>query len=273
MTDTTLPSQPWTRLPPHRWLRLSGQAWFCVAAGSQMLFGLYIVALYGGSALLGRLNEATSFMPVGFIEGDGPGNAQLGVHLAAAAFLSLAGAWQLVPQVRQHWPRLHRLTGRLYLPLAIVAGLGGALLIWLRESPSAFWADVSITLNGLLIAAFAVLAWRAAVARRFGDHQAWATRLFLAVSGVWFLRVGMMAWVAINLGKPVGIGNLDGWFYVSWNFGSWIVPLLMYEAWRRAQRAPARLQLALAGGMGIAIALTLVGSVLAALGMWLPRFL
>jgi hypothetical protein len=272
MTETTLPAPSRLPLAPHRWLRMSGQAWFCVAAGSQLLFGLYIVALYAGSALLGQLAERTSFMPVGFVPGDGAGNAQLGVHLAAAAFLSLAGAWQLVPQVRQRWPRLHRLTGRLYLPMAIVAGLGGAALIWLRESPASFWADVSITLNGLVIVVCAVLAWRAAVTRRFADHQAWATRLFLAVSGVWFLRVGLMAWVAIHLGKPVGIGNLDGWFYVSWNFGSWIVPLLVYEAWRRARRAPARLQLAMAGGMGIATALTLVGSVLAALGMWLPRF-
>lgn len=274
MTQTSHAAAARPRQSAAQWMRHSGAAWFTVAAGSQFLFGLYVVALYGVATLAGDLFERASFMPVGFKPGDAANNIQLGLHLAAAAFLSCVGAWQLVPQVRARVPALHRLVGRIYLPLAVLAGVGGAVLIWTRERPASLEADISITLNGLAIALCALLAWRAAVQRRFADHQAWATRLFLMVSGVWFLRVGLMAWVAINGGEPVGIGNLDGWFYNLWNYGSWIVPLAVYEAWRAAGRATTPgPKLAMAAGMAVATALTLVGSVLAVIGMWLPRLI
>lgn len=274
MTQTIAPAAATPRQSAAQWMRYTGTAWFAVAAGSQFLFGLYVVALYGVATVAGDLFERASFMPVGFKPDHAVNNIQLGLHLAAAAFLSCAGAWQLMPQVRARVPRLHRLVGRIYLPMAILAGIGGAILIWTRERPAALEADISITLNGLAIAICAVLAWRAAVQRRFAHHQAWATRLFLTVSGVWFLRVGLMAWVAINGGEPVGIGNLDGWFYILWNYGSWIVPLAVYEAWRAAGRAAtAGPKLAMSAGMAVATALTLVGTILAVIGMWLPRLI
>lgn len=272
MTQTSPAAAARPRQSAAQWMRQCGAAWFTVAAGSQFLFGLYVVALYGVATLGGDLFERASFMPVGFKPGDAVNNVQLGLHLAAAALLSCVGAWQLVPQVRARVPGLHRLVGRIYLPVAVLAGVGGVILIWTRERPASLEADISITLNGLAIAFCALLAWRAAVQRRFADHQAWATRLFLMVSGVWFLRVGLMAWVAVNGGVPVGIGNLDGWFYNLWNFGSWIVPLAVYEAWRAAGRATAPApKLAMAAVMAVCTALTLLGTVLAVIGMWLPR--
>jgi hypothetical protein len=76
---------------------------------------------------------------------------------------------------------------------------------------------------------FAFFAIRDAMGRRFEAHRRWAMRLFLASSGVWFFRVGLMLWLLINRG-PVGIGkNFDGPFVTTWFFGQYLVPLAVLE--------------------------------------------
>ncbi|MFZ8531235.1 hypothetical protein ACO1NH_13755, partial [Staphylococcus aureus] len=62
---------------------------------------------------------------------------------------------------------------------------------------------LGMSLNALLIVGFAILAWQAARTRDFPAHRRWALRLFLAVNGVWFFRVGLMLWLLVWR-RPMG---------------------------------------------------------------------
>jgi uncharacterized membrane protein len=162
----------------------------------------------------------------GHIAGDAVGNLVFLAHVALAAILTFGGALQLFPQIRSRAIVFHRLNGRLFVLAAIAAAAGGLYLIWVRGTgmKSGLAESISITLNGLFIFACAGLAWRAARRKDIPAHQRWATRLFLVVNGVWFLRVGLMAWRLVTQGA-FGMEP----FFTIWNFGSYLAPLALYE--------------------------------------------
>lgn len=59
----------------------------------------------------------------------------------------------------------------------------------------------------------------------------------MVVNGVWFLRIGIMAWVIVNQG-PVGMtDSLSGPADIALVFGSFLVPLAVLEAYFAAQRS------------------------------------
>jgi hypothetical protein len=92
-------------------------------------------------------------------------------------------------------------------------------------------------------------------------------RAYLAVNGVWFLRVGLMAYAVITRTER----SLEGFFDV-WSWGSFLVPLAVYEVYLLAkERGGAAAQLATSAGL-FALTLLMAVGVAAAIGlMWLPR--
>jgi hypothetical protein len=87
----------------------------------------------------------------------------------------------------------------------------------------------------VLIISFGLLAWRAAMARDFVAHRRWALRTFMVASGVWFMRVGYMAWLILNQG-PAGITETsDGPFDLFWSFASFLLPLALLELYLHAK--------------------------------------
>lgn len=267
-----------TSIPPVRspaslrLLRGTAVAWFIAVAAGQAIFALYIALHYGGSALRGDFAAWSRSMIHGILVGDPVGNAAVFLHIALAFVITVCGPLQLTPQVRARWPRFHRWTGRVYIVTAVVISLGGLYMVWTRGVLGPVANALSISLNGLLIIAYAVQAVRHAMARRIDIHRRWATRLFLAVSGVWFFRVGMMLWILIN-GGPVGVGDeLDGPFAISWAFGQYLVPLALYELYLRAQSyGGTASRLALAGTLALAALGIAAGIAMATLLMWLPK--
>lgn len=271
MTDTAQPEANLPRLFAERALKASGAFWFLVAVAGQAAFVLYIALFYGRSALAGDYERWNDVLVGGWRAGDGVGNAMLALHLLLAAIVTVGGPLQLIPAVRRRWPAFHRWNGRTYMVTAIVASLGGLYLAWTRELAGEVAMQVGISLNGLLIIGCAAMAWRLALARRLAEHRRWALRTFVLVSGVWFFRVGLMAWILANRG-PAGIGDdFDGPFVRFLAYGCYLVPLAGLELYFRAQRGGPAVRLAVAG---LVITMTLVmglGVVGAAMGMWLPR--
>ncbi len=100
----------------------------------------------------------------------------------------------MVPILRRPAPGLHRWNGRVFLTTAVVMAVGGLWLTWERGTYLSLISAIAVSVDGVLILAFAAQAWRTAVQRDFDAHQRWAMRAFLAVNGVWFLRVGLVAW-------------------------------------------------------------------------------
>ena len=250
-----------------RSLPIAAGFWFAVTAFGQAAFLAYIAGFYGPTLVTGDFQRWTrnENLGHGYVPGDDRGNLLFAVHVGLAAILTLGGLLQLLPGLRRRAPVLHRWTGRIFMVSALAAALGGAALTWLRhDANSSLINDIAITGNALAILICAAFAWRTALKRDFVNHQAWATRLFLVVSGVWFLRVGMVAWGLA--GQGWGIAT----FFDVWVFCAYLVPLAIYEIYRRAKRADRLAQRAAAGLLALTGLVILAGSLGAAAFMWLP---
>lgn len=214
-------------------------SWFAVAAVGQAAFIWMIIAHYGRKTAAGDL-AGWNDKPLikGYLAGDAAGNVMFAIHVLLAAVVTLGGLLQLVPALRRRAPSLHRWNGRLFFVAAYVMALGGLWLTWGRSTYLSPVSAVSVSLNGVLILVFSSLAWRWAVARRIEAHRRWAMRAFLAVNGVWFLRVALMAWVLAS-GGGLGMNRtLSGPADIALQFGSYLVPLAVLEAYFHAQRSP-----------------------------------
>jgi hypothetical protein len=252
-------------------LRRSGLIWFCIAAVGQAAFIWMILAHFGRRTLTGDF-AGWNDKPLikGYVPGDDAGNLMFAVHVLLAAVVTLGGLMQMIPALRRRAPGLHRWNGRVFLVTAVVMAVGGLWLTWGRGTYLSLISAVAVSVDGILILIFGALAWRTAVRRDFETHRRWAMRAFLAVNGVWFLRVGLMAW-AIATG---GLGmneTLSGPADVVLQFGAYLIPLAMLETYVRAGRSsePVAKRLA-AAGMILAAAVTALGVFGAIAFMWGP---
>ncbi|TCO40080.1 DUF2306 domain-containing protein [Dokdonella fugitiva] len=255
-----------------RALRGVAAAWWVVAVAGQLLFAFYIVMFYARSALAGRPEAWNAVVKGAYAPGDTVGNLVFASHLVFALAVVAGGALQLVPRIRSRWPAVHRWNGRVFATAGVIAALGGLFMVWSRPKPEQFVQHLGISLDAVLILAFAFLAVRAARARRYDAHRRWALRLFLAVGGVWFFRIGLMAWIVANQG-PAGFDpkTFSGPFLSFLAFAQYLVPLALLELYIRAQRGSARVQLAMAFGLGAATLVMAGGIAAAGAILWLPR--
>lgn len=255
-----------------RLLAGAGAAWVVAALFGQGLFAAYVALTYGSAAIRGEPEAWAQTTLKGYVAGDAVGNLVFAGHMVFAVTISLMGALQLVPALRRRAPRVHRWNGRLFLLSALILALGGLHLVWVRGATMGLSAALGVSLNALLILAFGALALRAALARDFATHSRWALRLFVVSGGVWFQRLGYMAWVIVNQG-PVGMTeNLDGPFDMFLSFGAYLVPLAMAELYMRARdRGRSRAKLVMVGVLVVCTLITLLGIGGAAAFMWGPR--
>jgi hypothetical protein len=256
-----------------RTLNAAAIACFSVLAAGQLLLAFYVVAFYGRAALQGRIEDWNKVLPNGYVPGATLMNLLLGLHLAFAAAIIVGGALQLLPQIRRRWPRFHRWNGRVYLVASAVLSVGGIVLVWSHADRGDPTQHVAITLNALLILAFGGLALREAIARRFDAHRRWALRLYLAVAGVWFFRVGLMFWILVNRG-PVGFDPVTfrGPALVTIAFAQYLVPLALLELYFRVKAMPAAMpRLAVAVLLAVLSLAVITGIAGAWMMLWLPR--
>ena len=278
----TATSNHTTAGPPRQataaWLRRSVIAWTGVALLGQLVFAAYVLLFYGSGALAGEPSRWNKVLPHGWKDGAVLDNSLLAAHLLFTVVIVLGGLVQLLPVVRRRVPSLHRWTGRIYLLTAAALSLGGLYLLWVRGGAVGDLSQhLAITGNALIILGAAAMAWRTARARRIDDHRRWALRLFAAVSGVWFFRVGLMAWLGV-FRAPVGFDAdaFSGPFLTALAWGVYVVvPLLILEAVLRAQRSTASTaqQATVAVGLALVTLLMAFGVVMASAGMWGPRIL
>ena len=254
-------------------LHWSGRAWFTVAAIGQLAFVGFIIAFYYTRTFSGDFaawNEKA--LIDGFKEGDVVGNMMFAIHVVLAAVMTVSGLIQLIPQIRSRAPLVHRVSGRVFVLLACLLALGGLWLGWVRGTQLSSISALAISLNGVLILAFAAPTVVYAVRRNITLHQRWATRFFLVASGVWFFRVGLMGWLAIAQG-PVGMNaTMSGPADIVITFGSYLFPLAIYEAYHRARSSSSDTAKASAATLVLVATLaTAIGVYGTIFNMWLPR--
>jgi hypothetical protein len=257
-----------------RALSWAAVAWFVVTVLGQMMFVAYVAVVYGGAAVEGNLAGWNKVMPHGYVAGDTAGNLAIGAHLLMAAVIMIGGALQLVPQVRRIAPRFHTWNGRVYLAGAVLASVTGLYMLIVRGTVGGPLQHLGTGLNALVILLCAGLTLRHAVARQFSVHERWAWRLFMAVSGVWFFRVGLMFWIAVN-GGPVGFDpvSFQGPVLSFLAFAQYLLPLFVLELYFRCRDGG---NTWLRTGMALALVVltvaTALGTGVATMGMWLPHF-
>ncbi len=256
-----------------RWLVRAGGLWLLVAVAGQMIFALYVAAIYGG-VLLGGGPESWNRSPAkAYVPGDALGNLMFGLHALFALVIIVFGALQLLPALRRRRPALHRWMGRTYMGAAAILAVGGIALIAWRGTVGSTAMHAGTISNGIAILICAGIAWTFARQRQFDRHRRWALRLFLCVSGVWFFRIGLMCWLLI-LRAPVGFDakTFTGPFLVFLAFAQYLLPLAVLEMYFRARDGgTAAARMGMAGLLcGLAL-LTAFGIFGATMGMWLPR--
>lgn len=216
------------------WLGRAATFCYLTIAAGQLLFVAFILLYYYPPTLTGDF-AGWNDKPLikGFVPGDSGGNLFFAVHVLMAAVITFGGLVQLLPAIRNRWPMVHRWNGRLYLVSALTLALGGLWLTWGRGTWLTLTGGIGITLDAVLILAFAAMAWRAARARRFVEHRRWAIRLFVVASAVWFMRVGYLAWGLATGGAGIGKA-MDGPFDIFLAFANSLLPLAVAELYLRA---------------------------------------
>ena len=252
-----------------RALKAATVGWFvCVAIG-QAIFASYIAIFYGGSSLAGHFERWNEVIPGRVVEGDVAGFAMIAAHLILAFVVTVCGPLQLTPAIRGRFPRFHRLNGRIYITSAFLMGLGGLWLIWgRREADDTLVGSLPLTINAVLLILFASVALNRAMKRRIDEHRQWALRLFVAMSGVWYLRVIIPLWVTMMGFEGLG-ERLEGPVGTALKFGAYALPLLVLEIvfWAQKQAGPGP-KLATAGLVSISTLATAVGIAMAFMFFW-----
>lgn len=254
-------------------LKAAAQLWFVVAVTGQLIFVYYIAVFFGGSALRVDFQAWNKVLPHGFMSGNIIRNLALSSHLFLAALITFCGALQLIPQVRGRFPIVHRWIGRTYIPIALAMGVSGVYLIFSgRKIGADVTQHVALSINALLIIVCASMTWRYAITRDLPAHRRWALRLFMVVSGAWFLRVGLMFLVFINR-VPAGFDprTFQGPLLSYLSFTQFLLPLAVLELYLRSQNstgANARLAMAI-GLFALTVAMS-IGIYAATMNMWLP---
>lgn len=253
-------------------MQRAATGWFVVTLIGQLLFLVYITGFYGPPVLRGTLADWSKYRDLidGYVAGDTMGNLQFGIHILMAAILTFGGVLQLWPSLRNRARAFHRWNGRVFVLAALVASIGGLWLVWVRGSRLGVASSSGITLNAALILTFVGFAWLAARRRDFATHRRWAVRAFLAVSGVWFLRVGLMAFGLIATGLLGLPKELSLSFFAVWSFGSYLVPLAVFQLYLGAEAGTARARYIVGGGLTGLTLLMAVGITGASLVMWYP---
>lgn len=154
-------------------------------------------------------------------------------HVFAASIALALGPFQFRERLRLRFPRLHRLSGRVYLGAGV--GLGG--LAGLYMSAFAYGGLVAKSGFAMLALAWLYTGWRAYRAIRIGnvtEHRRWITRNFALTLAAVTLRI------LLPLSGLSGIPFALAYPFIAWL--SWVPNLLVAE-WafvRKIPRAPER---------------------------------
>jgi hypothetical protein len=144
-------------------------------------------------------------------------------HLISGPVSLVLGAILISEQFRKSAARWHRRLGRIH-----------AACVLLLLTPSGLWmacyaATGAIAATGLgslaiATAACVVQGWRAALARRFADHQRWMLRTFVLLCSAVVIRIS---------GGLATVAQWDAaWIYPASTWASWLAPLAVFESVR-----------------------------------------
>ena len=149
-------------------------------------------------------------------------------HLASGPVSLILGLILISDRFRMRFPLWHRRLGRIQAVsvLFLVAPSGLVMAYYAMTGPIAAMGFAVLALGTALCMA---MGWRTAVQRRFAEHRLWMQRCFVLLCSAVVVRVIGGLLTVIDYGPA--------WPYQAAAWGSWLVPLLVFElsrpsAWR-----------------------------------------
>ena len=152
------------------------------------------------------------------------------VHASAAATALLLGWLQFSGNVRKHYPRLHRWSGRIYVFSCVVGGASALVL------------SAGVSTGPLAVAGFGLLGtvwiyvslqgWLTALSRNFSGHRRWMIRSYALTFAAVTLRI------YLPLSQIIGVDFNTAYAAIAWL--AWVPNLLVAEVYiRRAVHSTA----------------------------------
>ena len=252
-------------------VKAAARFWFAVTVLGQVVFAFTVASFYALTALRGDYHKWN--FTHGYVPGFSMGNTAVIMHVASAAIIMLAGAAQLVPQIRNRFPVFHRWNGRIYMLTALTLSVAGLYMTWIRGSVGDLSVHLGSTLNAVLIWLCGGMALRNALARDFKTHRRWALRLFLVASASWFFRIGFFLSFLIFKG-PFGFDptTFRGPFLTFMSFAQCLIPLAVLEIYLRAQDRPGVFRRMATAGMLFVVTLGMGAGLFAVtMAVWVPQ--
>jgi hypothetical protein len=222
-------------------LNMAARCWFLVTVVGQWAFLTYLVGFYGRTIVTGNPAQwnLNRMLPRGYVAADPHWDLSFGAHVMLAAVIAFGGTLQLIPQIRARASAFHRWNGRVFMLTAIGGSLTGLWMVWMRGADlggGGLLGPLSVSVDALLIIAFAAIAWSRIRLGRIESHRRWALRLFMVANGVWFLRLGVFGWYVLTGGA--GMNNSGtGLMNVFFEFADYLLPLAVLELYLRARDA------------------------------------
>lgn len=142
-------------------------------------------------------------------------------HVIGGLVAIVIGPFQFWPRIRNTHPKVHRVSGRVYLGAILVGGLGGmAMALTIPEGLAYATGLFFLSFAWLLTASLAFAAIRR---RRIDQHKEWMIRSYVVTFAFVTFRV------ADDLLHHYGYGEIpDHDAMLAW--GCWALPLLLTEA-------------------------------------------
>jgi len=252
-------------------LKTAARFWFVVTVIGQLAFGFAVASFYGLTALRGDYHGWT--ITNGHMPGITKGTPAVAMHLIGAVIVMLAGAIQLVPQVRSRFPVFHRWNGRIYILTAVALSGAGLFMTWSRGSVGDVSQHLGSTGNAILIWLCAALALRYALTRDFTTHRRWTLRLFLVVSASWFIRI-MLFLTFLVFKRPIGfdVTTFTGPYLTFLTFAQYLLPLAVLELYFLAQDRPGVWRRLAAAAMLLVVTLAMGAGLFAVtMATWVPQ--
>ena len=164
-------------------------------------------------------------------------------HIFLGSVVLLAACLQVWPWLRQHHPRVHRTSGRIYVAAALPASV--CVMIIAPLTLHGANAQVANSILAMLWFGTTLAGYRAVRQGRYLDHRRWMLRSFALSFSIIANRVWLMVLFAVFVpelftGAEVDPAALEQAIGVS-TWISWLVNLLVVQWWLDRHPRPAEL--------------------------------
>jgi len=150
------------------------------------------------------------------------------LHIVCASLFCVLGALQFDSALRQRFPRLHCINGRVAAPCGIVAALTGLWMTAAYAIPEALQGPLLYGVRmvvGLAMTLAVTLSIRAVLQRRIAQHKAWMVRAYALGQGAGS-QVLILLPVTLLAGAPTFIFR-DALMASAWGlnmvFAEWVI--------------------------------------------------